>query len=251
MTAVAARASHPGAPLLVVSPHCDDGVLGCGDLLHHHPGAHVVTVFAEDPEHHGALTDWDRRAGLAAGDDVMALRRAEDRAALATLGATPCWLAFRDAQYAPSSDVATLARALDAVLAAADPLCVARLFHADHALVHRAALRVLRSDPARRTRTWLAYADALYRRMPGPVAQRLAGLAADGGPDVAVAATRSGSPGCADRCDTRCARPRASPPARCAIRRFAEAVVGLPWALRHRRRVPRELEAELAMLEVR
>ncbi|HXH84765.1 MAG TPA: PIG-L family deacetylase, partial [Candidatus Tectomicrobia bacterium] len=28
---------------LVISPHCDDGVLSCGDLLAHSPGATVLT----------------------------------------------------------------------------------------------------------------------------------------------------------------------------------------------------------------
>lgn len=169
--------------LLVVSPHCDDGVLGCGDLIRARPGACVITVFAGGPERYDVPSDWDRRAGFAAGEDVMAVRRAEDRAALATLGATPCWLPFRDAQYAPPPDARLVARDLAALLEAADPQDVALplgLFHSDHALVHAAMLTVLRADPARRMRTWIAYADALYRRLPGLVAARLAALAEAG-----------------------------------------------------------------------
>ncbi|MFO1200767.1 MAG: PIG-L family deacetylase [Burkholderiaceae bacterium] len=183
MSTADACAARANGTLLVVSPHCDDGVLGCGDLIRAHPGARVVTVFAAGPERYGAPSDWDRRAGFGPGEDVMAARRAEDRDALAMLGATPCWLPFRDAQYAPPPRSGLLAHDLAGLIEAADPSWVALplgLFHSDHALVHAAALQVLREDPARRTRTWLAYADALYRRLPGLVAERLAGLAADG-----------------------------------------------------------------------
>lgn len=183
MSAPAACAARSNGTLLVVSPHCDDGVLGCGDLIRAHPGARVVTVFAGGPERYGAPSDWDLRAGFGPGDDVMAARRAEDRDALATLGATPCWLPFSDAQYAPAPDPGLLSRDLGALVEAADPSWVALplgLFHSDHALVHAAALRVLHGDPSRRSRTWLAYADALYRRLPGLVAARLAALAEHG-----------------------------------------------------------------------
>ena len=169
--------------LLVVSPHCDDGVLGCGDLIGRNHGAWVVTVFAASPRVRGPLSDWDRRAGFAPGEDVMAARRAEDARALAELGATPCWLPYRDAQYGPSPDAAAIARDLATLVAATDPALVAvplGLFHSDHALVHEAALRVLRADRGRGRRAWLAWADALYRPLPGLVDARLAALA-DGG----------------------------------------------------------------------
>ena len=35
--------------VVVVSPHLDDAVLGCGRFLAVHPGATVVTVFAGNP----------------------------------------------------------------------------------------------------------------------------------------------------------------------------------------------------------
>ena len=36
--------------VVVLSPHLDDAVLGCGRLLSAHPGATVVTVYAGAPE---------------------------------------------------------------------------------------------------------------------------------------------------------------------------------------------------------
>jgi LmbE family N-acetylglucosaminyl deacetylase len=178
----AAPRAARAATLLVISPHCDDAVLSCGDLIRDHPGASVVTLFAGGPASYGEPSDWDRRAGFAPGDDVMAARRAEDAAALAVLGAVPRWLAHRDSQYGTSPPVTELARDLRATLAATTPDIVALplgLFHSDHALAHAAALAVFRRD-ATPDRIWLAYADAIYRRLPGLVADRLAHLRRDG-----------------------------------------------------------------------
>lgn len=160
----------------VLSPHCDDGVFGCGQLLAAHPGAVVVTVFAGSPPAYGELTEWDRACGFREGDDVMALRRAEDAAALDELGAVPHWLDFCDSQYrrTPSIEILTegLARAIDE--ARADTVVFPLgLFHSDHRLAHEAALEVLRRRPALH---WFAYEDALYRCIEGLLEGRLAAL---------------------------------------------------------------------------
>src|SRR4051812_4728612 len=81
-------------PVMIVSPHLDDAVFGCGELLGARPGSVVVTVFAGAPPTYETVTEWDALAGFRAGDDVMAARRAEDRDALAVLGARPVWLDF-------------------------------------------------------------------------------------------------------------------------------------------------------------
>jgi hypothetical protein len=70
----------PLSNLLVLSPHCDDAVLACGEMLEAHPGSVVATVFAGCPPAGAPLTEWDRAAGFQAGDDVMNARRAEDLA---------------------------------------------------------------------------------------------------------------------------------------------------------------------------
>ena len=164
----------------MVSPHCDDAVFACGDLLAACPGAIVVTVFAGRPASYGPVTPWDAACGFRAGDDVMRRRRAEDRDALRRLGATPVWLDFCDAQYGAPPHVGAVARVLDAAIAATRPTAVFAplgLFHSDHALAHAAALRVR----ARRPRLgWFLYEDAMYRRIPRLLDARLGALRAAG-----------------------------------------------------------------------
>jgi LmbE family N-acetylglucosaminyl deacetylase len=168
--------------LLVLSPHLDDGVFSCGELIAGHPGATVVTVFAGWPRDGGALTAWDEACGFHSGRAAMAARRAEDRAAAAVLRARTRWLAFLDAQYRSGRGEEAIDRRLGGVLRAIDPTTVLvplGLFHGDHRLVHRAGLRLLRAEGPPR-RLWLAYEDAIYRRIPGLLQRRLARLVRDG-----------------------------------------------------------------------
>ncbi len=182
---------------LVISPHLDDGVFGCGQLLAAHPGSTVLTVFAGVPD--GApAPEWDRRCGFTSAAAAMAARREEDRRALTRLAARPLWLRFLDSQYGRPPSLAALCDALRGAIQAlapgafaphgrppalaedAAPLAVLvpmGLFHSDHELVHEAALAVLQEPGAPPT---LAYEDALYRRKPGLLQRRLAALAAAG-----------------------------------------------------------------------
>lgn len=133
-------------PVLVLSPHCDDAVFACGQMLEANPGS-VVAAGAP-------LTEWDR-------------------AALGLLGATPLWLDFRDSQYGPTHSAADLRDAIERVIRLVRPGAVfvpMGLFHSDHRSVHEAALQVAE---ARRHCRWFLYEDALYRRIPGLVAERL------------------------------------------------------------------------------
>jgi LmbE family N-acetylglucosaminyl deacetylase len=170
--------------MVVVSPHCDDAALGCGDLLLAHPGTLVVTVCAGRPPAGSPLASWDADAGFGPGDDVMAARRAEDAAALALLDARPRWLDFCDAQYRAPAPVAAVAGVLRPLLdraGATTVLVPLGLFHDDHRLAH-AAGRLAAAG-----RRLLAYEDALYRRYRGLLDARLAALRADG---VAMRPTR-------------------------------------------------------------
>lgn len=165
---------------LLISPHLDDAVFGCGEWLQAHPGTRVVTVFAGNPAHDTPLTDWDARCGFEATRDVVAARRAEDRAALAVLGAEPLWLDFLDSQYGASPCVEDVATAIGELLdwqhADAPFLFPLGLFHSDHALVHDACLVAWR----RRPRPAQLYEDALYRGAPGLLQRRLAALQQQG-----------------------------------------------------------------------
>ena len=86
--------------IVVVSPHFDDAALGAAHLLTSYRGSTVVTVFGGRPPAYPAEpTSWDACGGFVAGDDVVALRRLEDVAAMEVLGAVPRWLEFADHQY--------------------------------------------------------------------------------------------------------------------------------------------------------
>ena len=164
------------ARLVVISPHLDDAVLGCGQLLAARPGAVVVTAFAGRPAAYPELTSWDARAGFKPGDDVVAARRAEDRAALALLRARPVWLDFPDPQYGPRPSLDALSEALErAILASAADLVMIPLglFHGDHELTHAASLEVMRRRPGP---AWFAYEEPIYRRKPNLVEEQLAAL---------------------------------------------------------------------------
>lgn len=163
-------------PLVVMSPHYDDGVFACGDLLASFPGSVVVTVFGGRPAEYAALTHWDALAGFRAGEDVVAGRREEDRCALDALGARPWWLPFLDSQYGETAGTGDIRRALVAVLRAAAPgtvLFPLGLFHDDHRLAQEAVLGLMAGT---RGPAWLGYEDAIYRRLPGLLDERLGQL---------------------------------------------------------------------------
>ncbi len=173
-------ARFPIGKTLIVSPHLDDAVFGCTALIALQPGTRVVTLFAGLPSSCAPCTEWDARSGFADGAQAMARRREEDAAALTELDAVPQWLDFLDAQYRASPAETVLADTLAAVIEREDPGMVGiplGLFHSDHRLAHCAALRLLPRYAARR---WLAYEDALYRRIPGLLQERLCALRRQG-----------------------------------------------------------------------
>jgi LmbE family N-acetylglucosaminyl deacetylase len=166
--------------VVIVSPHLDDAVLGCGRFMAAHPGATVVTVYAGAPDPYpDPMTHWDTLAGFTAGDDVLAARRAEDAAALARLDATPCWLDFVEHQYLPRAawvgpevTVEGIERALRALAPTAVFLPFG-LANPDHAATHDAglAVRARFGEPS-----WFCYEDTGYKHIPGLLAWRISQL---------------------------------------------------------------------------
>ena len=140
----------------------------------------MITVYAGAPETYpDPMTHWDRISGFEPGDDVLARRRDEDRAALDELGATPVWLDFVEHQYLERPDwvgAEQTADTLEAAVRAADPTAVLMPFglaNPDHGATHDAA-RVVRdriTDPA-----WFCYEDMGYKHIPGLLAWRVAQL---------------------------------------------------------------------------
>lgn len=166
--------------LLVISPHCDDAVFACGRLLEAHPGSIVVTVCAGRPPADVVLTEWDRAAGFRTGEDVMGIRREEDRQALTLLAAHPVWLDYCDSQYRRSPSPQTVMETLHQIVIAANATAIVLplgLFHSDHLLTHEAAL-LLR--PRHLRLSWFVYAEALYRQLDGFTEARLAACVSAG-----------------------------------------------------------------------
>jgi LmbE family N-acetylglucosaminyl deacetylase len=167
--------------LIVVTPHIGDAVQSCGELLASNPGALVVTIFAAIPANAFVVTEWDAACGFASPQQAMVVRRREDRQALDALDAEPCWLACRDSQYRrppdKSGEEASVALSLGRALRrhGTDRIAIPLgLLAGDHALAHRAALRLLRRYDVE----WLAYEDSAAA--PEQVASRIASLEKSG-----------------------------------------------------------------------
>jgi LmbE family N-acetylglucosaminyl deacetylase len=147
---------------LVASPHLDDAVLSAGQLLAGRPDMIVVTVFAGQPRAKNVLTTYDRTCGFGSSREAVLARQAEDREALAILGANPVHLKFVDHQYGQPMDQEQIAQAIRAKVELYEPEFVAGplgLGHPDHELVREAVLdAVLDSD----TPLWL-YEDTPTR----------------------------------------------------------------------------------------
>jgi len=170
--------------IVVVSPHFDDAALGAAHLLTSHPGSTVVTVLAGwPPAYPDEVTDWDAAGGFKTGDDVVAVRREEDRAAMAAMGADPVWLEFADHQYltqeqrySPTDVVPALRTAIDDARPTAVFLPMG-LANPDHVLTHDAGLLVrAATDGDAGAPLWFGYEDAGYKHLPGLLAWRIAKL---------------------------------------------------------------------------
>jgi LmbE family N-acetylglucosaminyl deacetylase len=166
--------------IVVISPHLDDAVLGCGRLLAVHQNATVITVYAgRPPAYPEPMTQWDTLSGFVAGDDVLAARRKEDERALAELHANPVWLDFVEHQYLERRawvGADQTVDTLEATVRAANPTAVLMPFglaNPDHTATHDAA-RIVRDripEPA-----WFAYEDQGYKHIPGMLAWRVSQL---------------------------------------------------------------------------
>jgi LmbE family N-acetylglucosaminyl deacetylase len=166
--------------LVVISPHLDDAVLGCGSLLATHPGATVITVFTGGPAvSPDPPTPWDVLAGFAAGDDVLGARKREDTAALAAVGASAVWLDHWEHQYLDRPDwvgADAVVDSLEAAVRAAAPSMVLMPFglaNPDHDVTHQAALLARERIP---DVPWFCYEDTGYKHIPGMLAWRVTQL---------------------------------------------------------------------------
>ena len=111
------------------------------------PRCAALTLFAGRPLPGAALTSWDAECGFSADQDVVGIRRDEDRQALDMLGARAIWLNFRDDQYGEPRREDALVRALAGVIDDVVPHAIyfpLGLFHRDHRRSSDAALALWR-----------------------------------------------------------------------------------------------------------
>lgn len=132
-------------PLMIVSPHLDDAVLSCGQLMAGRPDCVVVTVFATAPEVAQA-TPYDVSCGFTDSTWAMAARQDEDDDALRVLGARPVHMRFCDGQYGErdEGDLCNIAAALQEawdLLGRPPVMGPVGLAHPDHELVAAAVRR--------------------------------------------------------------------------------------------------------------
>ncbi len=199
---------------LYLSPHLDDAVLSCGGSIHRQVAAGelvlIITLFAGDPPDEDCLSPFAKGqpAHQTGAPRPAALRRAEDLAALALLGADARHLAFQDAIYRrlpdgvwPYADLAgllgevhpadpmtpeALAGEVEACLPGDEPVTLyaplAVGCHVDHHLVHRAARLLLTQghDVA-------FYEDYPYAETPGALDAALAAANAGDWPVEVIA----------------------------------------------------------------
>ncbi len=184
--------------MLALSPHLDDAAFSAGGTLAALARAGwrvvVATVFTRSmPNPQGFALACQLDKGLGAAVDYMALRRDEDAAACAVLGAAPRWLPFAEAPHrgyhsasalfaAPRSDdgiAAELAPALRALVATERPdlLLAPQAIggHVDHVMLVR-ALHAVRPDAP--VLWWRDYPYTIRGDDPAqPFAERFASMA--------------------------------------------------------------------------
>ena len=156
--------------VVVVSPHLDDAVLSCGQLIGQLDDCVVLTVFAGSPGSWEIHRLWDHDfCGFAEGTDVLAARLREDDAALTSLGAGAARLSFLDEQYRDSGmepspeEVGELIAAGIDRIGAATILMPLGLGHNDHRLTAAGCRHAASTHPHLQ---WFAYQDLPYGYEP-------------------------------------------------------------------------------------
>jgi LmbE family N-acetylglucosaminyl deacetylase len=163
-------------PVLVISPHLDDAVFSCGQLIKSRHGTTIVTVLAGFPP--GEHSGWSgRTTGLSVAKDANSKRREEDQRASRALGARTIWIDIPAQEYGPAVSASErLLRIQEAVVTAVATTEVRSVFvplgitHPDHIIVSDAALLALHASDVEA----YVYMDMPYgQARPGQVRRRL------------------------------------------------------------------------------
>ena len=163
-------------PVLVISPHLDDAVLSCGQLIKSRHDTTIMTVLAGFPP--GTHAGWSgRTTGLPVARDANLKRREEDQRASHALGARTTWIDLPAQEYgpaeSPSERVLEIRRAVVAAVAATEVRSVflpLGITHSDHVTVSDVALLAVLDSNLES----YVYMDMPYgQARPGRVRRRL------------------------------------------------------------------------------
>lgn len=134
--------------VVILSPHFDDAVLSCWQLLESPADVTVVNVFGGSPPPGTPVPWWDEATGATDPVERMRERRMEDRVALALAGRAGVALDLLDAQYRhePLAVATVVARLTDVVASGALVYAPAGMsHHPDHELIRSAAIEMARA----------------------------------------------------------------------------------------------------------
>ena len=132
--------------MLVISPHLDDAVLSCGQLIQSRRGSTIMTILAGFPQ--GMHTGWSgQTTGLPVARDANLKRREEDQRASGSLGAQTIWIDIPAQEYGPAASPTERLRNIQEAVATAVATSEAHavfiplgVTHPDHIVVSDAAL---------------------------------------------------------------------------------------------------------------
>ncbi|MEX2194424.1 MAG: PIG-L family deacetylase [Thermoleophilaceae bacterium] len=132
---------------MILSPHLDDAVLSCWQLLAGPGEVRVINVFDGSPPPGTPPPWWDTITGATDPRERLLERREEDRAALGGIGRSALGLGLLDAQYRDEEvPVSMLVARLGEHVRAGTTVCAPAAIHAheDHRLVRAAAIELAR-----------------------------------------------------------------------------------------------------------
>jgi LmbE family N-acetylglucosaminyl deacetylase len=163
-------------PVLVISPHMDDAVLSCGQLIKSRRGTTILTILAGFPP--GEHAGWSgRTTGLPVARDANLKRREEDELASRALGSRTAWVDIPAQEYGPPTSQSEVKQGIEEAIATAVATTENRsvfvplgITHPDHIAVGDAALHVLHASKVE----LYVYMDMPYgQARPGEVRRRL------------------------------------------------------------------------------
>ncbi len=151
-------------PVMILSPHLDDAVFSCANLLISHPSATVVTIFAGAPEviHKGYNSETTHKNFA---PEAIKVRRDEDLDALSFVKSTPVWLDLFDSDYEKYRFSTNYVEVIQSEIAGVLDQARPRSVFAPLGLIHRDHLAVSEACRALLTNTivnWYLYMDLPY-----------------------------------------------------------------------------------------